>query len=154
MKGQKEYTISNRRLICENSQFELFFDHVKTREGFNVSDYLVVAPKRKADNINIGVAVLPIIDGEYALIKVYRHAIQDYSWEIPNGFVDDGEKSIESAKRELEEEPGLYCEKDNILPLGFVTSDAGILAARMNLFVATQCRRIKPYAANEMGIVE
>lgn len=98
MKGQKEYTISNRRLI-----------------------------------------------------KVYRHAIRDYSWEMPKGFVDAGEDSIESAEREFEEETDLYCEKDDIFSLGFVTPGAGILAARIHLFVANQCRRIEPYAANEMG---
>lgn len=137
MKRQREYTISNCRLICEKSQFEFFFDNVKTSEGFNVSDYLVLSPKRKIDNMIIGVVVLPILVGRYGLIKVYRHTIQDYSWEIPRGFMIAGEESIGSAKRELEKETGLYCEKENILPLGFVTPDAGIHAARIHLFVAT-----------------
>lgn len=154
MKGTNNstgYVLRNRRLACENSKFKVFFDHIEGKEGLSVPDYLVVAPKHKTANMVTGVAVLPIVDGKYALLEVYRHAIEDYSWEIPRGFVEAEEAGIESVNRELEEETGLRCEKDHLVSLGYLTPDAGTLAARIHLFVATQCQWQVAYVANEIG---
>jgi ADP-ribose pyrophosphatase len=145
------YILHNRRLVCENSQFDVFFDHVEDSDGSKVTDYLVLVPRRKAANLITGVAILPIVDGRYALLRIYRHAIDDYSWEIPRGFVEPGEENIESVIRELGEETGLKCEKNHIRSLGYLTPDAGILAARIHLFVATQCQWRAPFIVNEMG---
>lgn len=141
----------NRRLACQNSQFEVFLDHVEDSNGSSVSDYLVLAPKRKVSNLVTGVGILPIVNGKYALIRIYRHAIEDYSWEIPRGFVEANEENIESVVRELEEETGLKCEKGHVRSLGYLTPDAGILAARVHLFVATQCQQKACFIANELG---
>jgi ADP-ribose pyrophosphatase len=40
------------------------------------------------------------------LERQYRHAAQDYLWELPAGRVDPGESEIAAAKRELLEETG------------------------------------------------
>lgn len=114
-------------------------------------DYLVVAPKQVSGDLVTGVAILPICDGKISLIKAYRHAIQEESWEIPRGLIEKGEDVSSSALRELEEETGLSCEVDEIKFLGLVTPDAGILAARIKLYVALNCKRIRPYAPAEVG---
>jgi ADP-ribose pyrophosphatase len=140
-----------RKLVCENSRFSVFFDELACRGQRSTPDYLVVAPKRSTDNIVTGVAVLPICDGRIGLIKAYRHAIQDDSWEIPRGFIEEGESAAVSAVRELEEETGLSCDPDEFKYLGLVTPDAGILAARVEIYVALRSRRIRPYASVELG---
>ncbi len=38
--------------------------------------------------------------------RQYRHAAGQYLWEIPAGKIDDGEKRLPAAKRELLEETG------------------------------------------------
>src|SRR5438270_3507769 len=40
------------------------------------------------------------------LERQYRHAAQDYLWEIPAGRIDPGEKPLPAAQRELLEETG------------------------------------------------
>src|ERR1700759_2662975 len=41
----------------------------------------------------------------------YRHAAQQYLWELPAGKLDPGEDALTGAKRELEEETGYRAKK-------------------------------------------
>jgi ADP-ribose pyrophosphatase len=141
----------NRRLACENSRFFVYFDEIRRNRKPHTRDYLVVAPKHRSRNMITGVAILPIVDGKIALLKVFRHAVQYDSWEIPRGFVAKGESDVASALRELKEEMGLTCDRRQIKSLGFVTPDAGVLAARVHLFGALHCLRSRPYKARELG---
>lgn len=145
--------VVDRRLACENTKFFVYFDHIIDRAGEEVKNYLVVAPKTTGKNLVTGVAILPIIDGQVGLIRIYRPAIRNYSWEIPHGFVDDGEDEETSALRELQEETGLLADPGCIFSMGYITPDTGILAARVHLFLADDCyakRQIK----NELGLRE
>ena len=40
------------------------------------------------------------------LVRQYRHAAQDFLWELPAGRIDKGEDALTGAKRELLEETG------------------------------------------------
>ena len=41
------------------------------------------------------------------MIKQYRHAVGQFFWEFAAGKIDAGETSLQTAKRELQEETGL-----------------------------------------------
>ena len=140
-----------RRLVCENSQFHIFFDELALKGRTTIRDYLVVAPKRVAADLVTGVAILPIHDGKIGLIRIYRHPVERYSWEIPRGFIDQQEAAAPAASRELKEETGLECKPAEIRSLGFITPDGGILAARVQLFAATNCEKAQQYTPAEMG---
>jgi ADP-ribose pyrophosphatase YjhB (NUDIX family) len=140
-----------RTLVCENSQFHIFFDELVCEGRIRVRDYLVVAPKRVTADLVTGVAILPIYDNKIGLIQVYRHPIKGYSWEIPKGFVDEKETATAAAIRELTEETGLGCNPDGVQPLALMAPDAGILAARVQLFVALNCFNARAYAPTELG---
>jgi len=140
-----------RRLGCANPLIEVFMDTIAGQDGTSISDFIVVAPRQKSSNLVTGVAVLPILDGKFGLLKVYRHPVRDYSWEVPRGFVDAGEDDLASAMRELEEETGLLCDAGRLIDLGTVLPEPGIIAARTHLFAATECRRTGPFKANELG---
>ena len=148
------YNLKNRVLACENSQFEVFYDHIKGESGFEVKDYITVIPKRRHSDDITGVAILPVIEGRIALLKIYRHILDDWSWEIPRGFVEPGEDQIQSAARELEEETCLICEKKSIHSLGYISPDAGIFRARVHIFTAKKCHFSKSFAPNEIGHTE
>jgi ADP-ribose pyrophosphatase len=141
----------NRKLACENSQFQIFFDELAYQGRTTVKDYLVVAPKRVISGAVSGVAILPICNKKIALIRVYRHPISDCSWEIPRGFIDEGESAIAAAIRELNEETRLDCQPEQMRSLGLLTPDTGILAARLRLFAALECERARAYAPAELG---
>lgn len=127
--------IAGRRLACENSRFTVYFDHVVDSCGNEVADYLVVAPKNPGVNLVTGVVILPVLDGLVGLLRIDRPAIRSCSWELPQGFVDQGETDTAAALRELVEETGLAVEEDHCFSLGFITPDSGVLAARIHLFL-------------------
>ena len=140
-----------RKLGCANRVIEVFLDDIEGPEGETVSNFVVVSPRQQSENHVTGVAILPILDDKLGLLRIYRHPVSAYTWEIPRGFVDAGEKAIASALRELEEETGLQCDAQDVVDLGTVLPEPGIMTARTHLFIAKRCRRTGPYKANELG---
>src|SRR5271166_1913999 len=72
------------------------------------------------------------------LERQYRHAAQDYLWELPAGRIDPGEKALPAAKRELLEETG-YTAKHWRRILKFYASP-GFVAETMSVYLATGLR--------------
>lgn len=50
------------------------------------------------------VAVLPVLDGQPVLIRIFRHGLRRWLWEAPRGDVKKGESFVDAARRELQEE--------------------------------------------------
>ncbi len=142
--------LHQRRLVAENQRFELFFDHIQQADGLEVENFLVVAPRVKTTQLVTGVSVFALWEGEVGLVRVYRHPVQAYCWELPRGFIDEGEAPGVSARRELEEETGLICTPENLLSLGLYAPEAGTMAARVQLFLALDCQR-REFVADEFG---
>ncbi len=140
-----------RNLEAENSKFFIYFDHVVDQNGLEVPNYLVVSPKILTGNRVAGVAILPVFDGKVGLVRIYRPAMREYSLEIPHGFVEESEENQSSAIRELAEETGLLAR--TIRSLGYLTPDAGIIGARVHLFVAEHCEW-KGKREGELGLGE
>lgn len=56
---------------------------------------------------NIAIGILAIENEHIYLVGQYRYALNQYSWEIPEGGCGEDEDPLEAAQRELEEETGL-----------------------------------------------
>ena len=55
-------------------------------------------------------AVVPILDdGRVVMVRQYRYSIGEETLEIPAGKLDQGEKVLTCAHRELKEETGYTC---------------------------------------------
>lgn len=146
--------IKGRRRVATNSKFDIYFDDVVDGSGNAVSDYLVVMPKGQSAGRATGVCVLPLVGNKIALVKCYRHAIGAYSWEAPKGFIDGEESPQTACIRELEEETGLVCSPQLLIPLGVVRPDAGIITGRLVLFAAPECRGALRTGESDIGLVE
>jgi ADP-ribose pyrophosphatase len=72
------------------------------------------------------------------LERQYRHAAQDYLWELPAGRIDPGEKPLPAAQRELLEETG-YTAAHWRRILHFYASP-GFVAETMSVYLATGLR--------------
>ena len=72
------------------------------------------------------------------LERQYRHAANDYLWELPAGRIDPGEKALHAAKRELLEETG-YSAAHWRRILNFYASP-GFVAETMSVYMATGLR--------------
>ena len=156
MSDRKPGTVPNvelieRKLACENGRFYVYLDHVRARDGYEVPDYLVVAPKTDAADMASGVGVLPCRDGNIGLLRLYRHPVSTVVWEMPRGFLEPGELTSVSALRELEEETGLRCPPKRLLDLGTILPEAGILRARVHIFAALDCEPAREFPREEIG---
>jgi ADP-ribose pyrophosphatase len=72
------------------------------------------------------------------LERQYRHAANEYLWEIPAGRIDPGETALYAAKRELLEETGYTAKKWRRI-LKFYASP-GFVAETMSVYLATGLR--------------
>jgi ADP-ribose pyrophosphatase len=68
--------------------------------------------------------------------RQYRHAANQYLWELPAGKLDAGETALEGAKRELIEETGYRAKKWR--PLVEYYASPGFLGESMKVFVAEE----------------
>jgi len=76
------------------------------------------------------------------LERQYRHAAQQFLWELPAGRIDDGEEALTAAKRELLEETGYTASVWKRI-LKFYASP-GFVAEVMNVYLA---RKLHPGVA-------
>lgn len=128
-----------RRLLYTNSKWRVYADDLRG-DGTAVDGYLVLVPVHSDANMVTGVAVLGETGGRFALLHNHRHPIEQRSWEIVKGFVDQGETPTDAALRELTEETGLVCTPDNLIPLGSFMPEGATMAARGLLFLARHCQ--------------
>jgi ADP-ribose diphosphatase len=152
--NEAPFTLKERKIACTNSVFTVFFDHLTSGKKSLVQDYLVIEPKFKNDDGITGVAILPIKDNKFGLVKIYRHAVGEYGWEVPRGFIDKDETAEDAAIRELKEETGVICDKNKLEYIGFICSEPGVISAKVNLYKAIIINNEQLQCEYELGHVE
>jgi ADP-ribose pyrophosphatase len=86
-------------------------------------------------------AVVPLLDPadhpdpRVVLIRQFRHAAEDFIWEVPAGRLDAGETPEQCAARELEEEVGMRA--GTLRRLTTIYTTPGFTDERIHLFLAT-----------------
>ena len=99
-----------------------------------------------------GVAMLPVCDGQVALVLTYRYALDSWEWAVPRGFAH-GDDATESARAELAEELGR--QPDDLTPIGTVTPNSGLLAGHVELFLARYATAVsEPADRKEVAAVK
>jgi len=108
---------------------------------FTVTDDVLIDPEnveiRRVTIRHPGSASVLVVDdqGRILLVRQYRYAALEYMWELPAGRMDEGEKPLQSARRELAEETGYRASKWK--KLGMFYSSPGIFEERQHVFLAT-----------------
>ena len=91
----------SRRIAYENDWITIWHDEV-TRPDGEPGVYGIV----HFANLAVGVIAVDEAD-RVLLVGQHRYALDEYSWEIPEGGVPPGESALEGARRELREETGV-----------------------------------------------
>ena len=66
-----------------------------------------------------GVGVVVVSNqGKILLHKEHRYVIDDFSWEIQGGGIEEGESVAQAAIRELKEEAGIQVIEESLISLG------------------------------------
>jgi 8-oxo-dGTP pyrophosphatase MutT (NUDIX family) len=95
------WTRRSRRVAYENAWITVWHDAVIRPDGAP-GIYGVV------HFANVAAGVLALDDRDRVLlVGQHRYALDDYSWEIPEGGVPPGESALDGARRELREETGV-----------------------------------------------
>jgi len=123
------------RTVYKGPVFWVTTDHVIEPGGIKV--------RRDLIHHSGSVVVLAVDDSKpiprILLERQYRHAAQDYLWELPAGRIDPGEAELKAAKRELIEETGYRAEKWRRI-FRFYASP-GFMAETMAVYLAMGLRR-------------
>ena len=88
-------------------------------------------------------------NGLIPLVRQYRPAVEEYTWELPAGLLEQGEAPEDACRRELKEETGLDAE--SITHLGSYYADTGRLENRLHAFFV-QTSNPDPEFVPEPGI--
>ena len=146
-----EIVTLSRSVVFENTVFSVFADHIVGRNGHQVERYLSVVPKCLVDGAIAGVVVLPVNGSKIGLIRVFRHPLDRWSWEAVKGHVEQDEDVRAAAVRELLEESGYLTASEDLIDLGIVAPEAGVIKGRTRLFVAVVTGMSRRAAAGELG---
>jgi ADP-ribose pyrophosphatase len=133
-KPNSKARILSSRTVYRGPVFWVTTDHVQEPGG--------VRARRDVIHHTGSVVVLAVDESRSTprvlLERQYRHAANDYLWEIPAGRIDPGENSLQAGKRELLEETG-YTASSWRRIFKFYASP-GFVAETMSVYLATGLR--------------
>ena len=110
----------------ESSIFTVTEDVATDPDGFEI--------KRAIIRHGGSAVIMPIDEkGRILLVRQYRLPARQFMWELSAGRVDEGEKVLQAAKRELREETGFRAKKWTKLSSFYVSP--GFLEEKMTVYV-------------------
>jgi ADP-ribose pyrophosphatase len=132
--GKRKARVISSRVVYRGPVFWVTTDRVQEPGGVRVRRDVI----RHSGSVVV-LAVDQSAKGPRVLLeRQYRHAAQDYLWELPAGRIDPGEKELKAAQRELLEETG-YTATHWRRILKFYASP-GFVAETMSVYLATGLR--------------
>jgi ADP-ribose pyrophosphatase len=112
MKGE----VKESRIVYKSKWLEVYEDLLSVNEiekkGKKNGDYTNnIKLFNKIKTKNDGATIVPVFsDGSLLMIESYRRGVDAVILELPGGLVENNEKPIETARKELLQETGYSCE--------------------------------------------
>lgn len=140
--------ITGRRTSALSPWMSVVERDVEFAPGQSADTYYAVA---QSDYVSI-LAMTP--DGHIPIVRQFRPALEQFTWELPAGMVDEGEDAMTSCRRELLEETGYPAL--NVYALGTSAPCSGRLSNRLHSFFVETGERsasFHPEAGLEVKLV-
>lgn len=112
--------------ILHTPVFDVYRQREVTKSGLEGDYVAITAPD--------WVVVIAIHEGNFVLVRQWRHGEDNLTLEFPGGVADPGEDAAQTALRELEEETGYRAGK--ITCLGKVSSNTALFKNHFSVFLA------------------
>lgn len=128
-------------IVFENRYVRLVVDLVENAAGKRYGYVRILG-----DAPYNGVVVMPVLKGKVVFLKQFRHATREYELELPRGFAEKDYEPLDNARIEIREELGV--DPERIEYLGTITSDSGLRAGVVHLFVC-EINKTEELAADE-----
>lgn len=119
--------ITNRKVLRLSPWVSLVEKTINLKAGpalyhcFQQNDYVTVFAIRE--------------DGKIPIVRQFRAAIEQFSWELPGGIVDPNQTPLQACQQELYEEVGLIVQE--AYELGAQYPDGGRLENKIHSFLVT-----------------
>ncbi|MDT7041676.1 NUDIX hydrolase [Candidatus Nitronereus thalassa] len=139
----KPWTVlDNKRLLSVLPWFEIWNERVQLPDGRIIPDYYkITCPDASV--------IVPINEkGEVFVLRQYRHGVGKAIWGLPAGMCNEGESSLDCAKRELLEETG--CQAREWVDLGQYVRDANRGAGKIHVFLARGTEKVKDINSGDL----
>jgi ADP-ribose pyrophosphatase len=88
-------------------------------------------------------------EGRFPIVRQYRPALEEFTWELPAGLIERGEDPAEACRRELLEETGYTTRA--VFPLGKAAACTGRLSNRIHSYFVETGEREETFTP-EKGI--
>lgn len=121
-----KWRTTGRKLLLETPVVNIYSQHEVSAEGIE-GDYISMS---SVDWI----MTIPVIDGNFVMVRQWRHSEQRLTTEFPGGMSNRGEDPEKAALRELEEETGFRAGR--IRKLGTISPNPALFENHVHLFLA------------------
>lgn len=133
-------------LLSRLPWIEVGDERVELPDGRVIDDF----PWIRTRDFAIVVAITP--EQQVVLERSYKHGPRRVAVALPAGYTEEGEKPIDTARRELREETGY--EADEWRSLGSFTVDGNYGLCVEHAFLALDARRVDGASATATGDLE
>lgn len=142
----KKWKLLESKPVFESPFITIFHEKLEKSNGTLVPNYYSI--KRR----DVVYVVALTSKNEVLLVYQYKNGIKDLIWELPAGFVDEGEKPIETATRELLEETGFKGETVDYL--GGFTAGSGSSSNRNHFYLMKNAKKVADQSLDQHEEIE
>jgi ADP-ribose pyrophosphatase len=138
-------TLESEPILDRSPWLRVLSDRIELPDGRVIDGYL------RLDAPNFAVIVPEDSSGRIGLVGGYKHGVGEVDLQPPAGYLEEGERPLEAAQRELLEETGCRAALWTSLGTFVVSGNRG--AGKAHLFLARGCEQIAEPKGEDLEIL-